>query len=1179
MKRYLYVIAAAFVLVFAATGIAFGQGAVGTLTGTVEDTSGAVVPGAAIVVTNVATGVESRTTTTSAGAYTLPYLPAGTYRVRVTAPGFRPAEQENVILRVAQNQAVNITLELGGITEQVSVTSTPDLLETGSAEIGRYITAEEYKSWPILIGDGQRGIQEFIFNSLPGTTGNEFQGSINGGQMYSHEILVEGIPVGRSDLMGGNTSEFSPSAEGIGEFKLQEGAIGAQYNGGQTAVANFAIKSGTNALHGSGFVYLQNEAFNALTLSDKTQGNKKSKFRQDNEGYSLGGPVYIPKIYNGKNRTFFFTDFERDHKNELTFSNFGTLPTPAFKNGDFSGLLDPSYTGNPASGTVIGNDALGRPVVSGQIYDPATTRKAPNGEIVRDPFPGNVIPQSVWDPVAVKILGIGIVDPTYDRLLRNIQRTSSCCPLFDLRIIGIKGDHNISSKHHLSGYYNQSYRFRYNNGGGSGARYLPIPGPVTTSWKEQVTPGRMARASLTSTLTGNIINRAALGFNRFFNNNGGRPDVNGKDWAQQIGIQNTSPDYFPNMVFSGRDIQGGTLARIGTGPPYPGANGSWVATDDLTWIHRAHSVHFGYMYTRYYYNERYPNGSGDFNFTSQQTDLPGFFTDTGHAFASFLLGAARSASRGISLLNSGFRQPQHALYVMDDWKVTPRLTVSAGLRWEIIPPFFERTGRLSYIDLNAPNPGANGRPGALVFGKTPSRTYWREFGPRLGFVFQASRKMVVRGGYAMTNTPPIRNDWGYGGFIYGYSGTINVRPFTSPTGFVDDPAIYLREPFPNFRGTLPNTDPASGNWDAYQTTAPDANRPGYTQNWNFTIQFQLPGQTILEGAYVGNKGTRLWGGQSQFGEMNGLPARLLSMGDVLTQLVSDRPEFMPYADFPAGDFTVAQALRPYPQYGSIQEAFPYNTSSSYHSLQLTATRHLTRGLGFLAAYTWSKTLTYVDAAGAAQYYVTFQDYYNRKLEHGIASFNYPHNFKLTWVWETPFGKGRHWDLHALNYALGGWQLAAIQNYYSGAPIAVLQAGLNTPDGFSSSIRPDIIAGVPLTVGPMPDRVDFFNPQTYLNPAAFQQAPTTGNGVPLRIGTAPRFIDGLRGPRNINELFRMSKKFPIKERAYLGIGMTMNNPFNRTVRYIGNTTVGSSDFGMLYQGGGGRVLQLDARVEF
>jgi Carboxypeptidase regulatory-like domain/TonB dependent receptor len=734
MLRNVKIIAATFFLIATMPAL-WGQGSVGTLNGTVLDPAGAVVPGATVVVTNTANGVEARTTTTGSGSYTLPYLSAGTYRLRVSAPGFRTAEDTNVILRVAQTLSVNVTLEIGAASEQVTVTAEAPLLESGTAEIGRYISLDEFKSWPIFLNDGQRQIQDFIFNSLPGTTGGEFQGSINGGQYYSHEILIEGIPVGRSDLSGGNNSEFSPSAEGIAEFKLQEGAIAAQYNGGQTAVANFAIKSGTNQLHGSGFYYMENEALNALTLAEKSQGEKKGKYRENNEGYSIGGPVYIPKIYNGKNRTFFFTDFEKDHYGTLQLSGFSTLAPPAFKTGDFSRLFDPAYTGNAKSGTVIGTDALGRPIVFGQIYDPTTTRKAPDGSIVRDPFPGNIIPTSRFDPVAANILGIGLVDPTYDKMVRNIQATNSCCPFFNLHTFAIKGDHNVSDKHHISAYYNQSYRLRQNNSGGSGGRYLPIPGPVTTSWKDQYTPGKMGRLSLNSTLSPSLINRVAGGVNWFFNSNGGRADTINKGWAEKLGIQNTSPAFFPTFKFSGTEYQGGTIAQIGSGGLYPGANGSWIFNDDLTWIHGSHTRHFGYQYSRYFYNERYPDGSGAFNFSPQQTDLNGYSTDTGHAFASFLLGGVRSASRDLSRLNSGFRQPQHAFYAMDDWKVTPKLTLNIGLRWEVIPPFFERTGRISYIDLTAPNPLADNRPGALVFGKNPSKTYWKEFGPRFGFAY------------------------------------------------------------------------------------------------------------------------------------------------------------------------------------------------------------------------------------------------------------------------------------------------------------------------------------------------------------------------------------------------------------------------------------------------------------
>ena len=479
-------------------GVAWGQGAVGTLNGTVLDTAGAVVPGATVVAINNDTKVESRTTTTSSGAYTLPYLPQGPYTVRVSAAGFRTATAENVILRAAQILGVNITLEIGQVSEQITVSDTPPVLDSGSAEMGSYINQEEYKSWPIVVGDGQRQIQEFIFDSLPGTTGNTFQGSINGGQQYSHEILIEGIPLGRADLSGGNNNEMSPSLDAIGDFKLQTGSVGAQYNGGQTAIANFSIKSGTNEFHGGLIYYLQNEGFNAANLDSTTQGLKKSRYRDDNRGAFVGGPVIIPKLYNGKNKTFFFFDYEQDTVSNLTYSGFTTLAPTEYTKGDFSKLLSPSWTGNAQSGTSIGTDALGNPIV---IRGDLRSQEYPD-----DSWDGSAhsVPRQHHshlriDPVASAIIGkIGLVSPTYDTMIRNTPNISGCCPYFHEHIYTVKMDHNINEKEHFSAYYNQGYRERNNHSGGG---YLPIPGPPTTTWQDQLTPSRMVRASLNSTIT------------------------------------------------------------------------------------------------------------------------------------------------------------------------------------------------------------------------------------------------------------------------------------------------------------------------------------------------------------------------------------------------------------------------------------------------------------------------------------------------------------------------------------------------------------------------------------------------------------------------------------------------------------------------------------------------------
>ncbi|MEJ7608669.1 MAG: TonB-dependent receptor, partial [Bryobacteraceae bacterium] len=646
------------------------------------------------------------------------------------------------------------------------------------------------------------------------------------------------------------------------------------------------------------------------------------------------------------------------------------MPTADFKKGDFSRLLDPAFTGNPASGTRVGTDAVGQPIVFGQIYDPSTTRRMGDA-IVRSPFPGNVIPESRWDPVAKNIIQkIGIVDPTLPTLLRNIP-TINGQPLFNLRSWGVKADHQINASHQLSGYYNNSYRSRYNNGAG---RFLPLPGPASSSWQQQITPGHLARLSLTSTITPTIINRAAAGFNRFLNKNGAYPTTINAGLASASGLQNLPGTLFPVLRFNGpgSPLQGNGIARMGVGFADSSPNGSWIYQDDLTWLRGSHTFRFGYEYKRYFYGSSALSDAGDFTFSARQTDSPGQLNSTGHAFASFLLGAVHRSNHNIQGYTQGFRQPQHSMYMMDDWKLTPRLTLNLGMRWEVIPPFYEVTNRISQVSLSVQNLAA-GRPGALVFPDRVNDTYWRQILPCVGFAWRTTDKMVIRGGYAITSTPPIANNWGYGGFTFGFNASVPTIAGTSPTGFADDPSTYLRSPYPNLPGGLPNTDPSSANYLDVSTTARDANRPGYTQNYNFTIQC-APGSTVLEVAYVGNKGTRMWGGSPGTGytDYNGLPSSLLAMGDILNEPVADHPRFTPFAKFD-DSLSVAQALRPYPQYGQVNEQFPYNTNSNYNSLQVSATRHLTTNLGFLAAYTFSKTIGYIDANGPGAYYTSVQD--------------------------------------------------------------------------------------------------------------------------------------------------------------------------------------------------------------
>lgn len=1166
------------------------QGERGSLSGIVTDPTGAVVPGAEVTATNKETNIETKTTTTDAGVYRIPYLPLGTYKVTVKATGFQTTITDNITLRVAQSLNIDIKLQAGQLSDTVNVSADQVLLESGTAEIGRYVTKKEFDTWPVAVGDGQRQIQTFIFSSLPGTVGGTFQGSINGGQNYSHEILIEGIPLGRFDLQGGSNNEFSPSAESVSEFKMQTGTVSAQYGGGQTAIANFAIKSGTNDFHGSGFGYIQNDALRANSFNNKSFGRNASgqevrprpPFKLHNYGYAFSGPVWVPKVYNGRNKTFFFNSLEVTRVRDFVSTSFTTLPVAAFKRGDFSKLLDPNFTNDARSGkqVVVNNvpqvDALGRPVIFGQLYDPRTTRTV-NGAVVRDPFANNIIPQSMWSSVSNNILSkVGITDPIIDRMLNNFPAIAACCPVFDQRIYAIKADHNINEKHKISGYYNHTYRLRNNSPGG---RWGEPPERPTGVYQLQYTPGRMVRMAYDWTISSSILNHVAIGYNRFGNLN--QSVFIDQDWPSQIGLQNVPGTHFPTLSFSGAPYQGGGIGaggRLGSANRGGSYNGSTILMDDLTIIKGSHNYKAGFEMRKYYYNFRNRSGSGDFSFSPLQTELPGFSQQTGHSFASFLLGAVSSASRGVAVANFGYRVTQPAFYFMDDWKITQKLTLNLGLRWEMNGGYNEVAGRISAIDLTKANPGAGNRPGALVFADEQGRKgfqdwYLKMVSPRLGFAYAMTNKLVIRGGYGINSNPFIANFQTPGNF--GYNGTIAVNSITVPLRNPQDPVMYLQDRFPDFPGALPNRNPALQNNQGIGYIAPNSNRVGYVQNYNLGVQYQLPASFVLEVGYLGNKGTRLE--SDGLDNLNQLPLSALQFGDRLFQQLSDNPGLvpLPYAGF---NGTVAQALRPYPQYGNISQIFANFGVSNYNSMQVQLTRHLTKGLSVLGAYTWSKAIfvgtdSSIDASGS-------QNVFDRRLERTITSFNIPHFLKVTWIYELPFGKGKKWlSSGPLSHVLGGWTMTGIHNYRAGDPLSISGAGPRTIL-FNGTVRPDWIASVDAKLDTDAQVRTDGTGARYLNPAAFKLAPLTGNNVPLRLGTAPPRLPNVRGPAVFSEDFGLKKSFAFTETRNFEIRFDFFNAFNRAGRGNPVTDITNPLFGRIIGARfGPRNIQAEARFTF
>jgi hypothetical protein len=1167
--------------------VIFGQGERGTFNGTVADPSGSVIAGATVKATNIATGVETDTTTTDAGIYRLPLLQPGTYRLSVTHPGFKGAVRDNLILSVAQTLTIDFNLEVGAVTDSITVSSEPQQLETGTAEIGSYVSKKEFDTWPITVGDGRRQIQQFIFTSLPGTSGDTFQGSINGGQYYSHEILIDGIALGRMDLQGGSNNEFSPSAESVSEFKLQTGTTSAQYSGGQTAVANFATKSGTNELHGSAYYYVQNDVLRANGFNNNASGIPRQPFKQNNYGFSVGGPVYLPKIYNGKNKTFFYGGWERTKVKNFASTSFTTLPVQDFKQGNFSRLFNPAFTGNANSGTTLSStDALGRSVMFGSIYDPSSTRLS-NGAQVRDVFPGNIIPRARWSPVSQKVLELApIDDPLFDTMLNNIPAIGTSSPIFDEKMMTLKGDHNFNSNHRMSALFNRNWRARNNSPGG---RWGIPPGTPTDVYQWQSTPGTLVRISYDWTIAPTLLNHFAAGYNRFGNSN--ESVYVDQDWPAKIGVQNVPGTHFPTLLFAGQPYQGGNigspnsaaggygrLASANRGGSY---NGSTILQDDMTLVRGKHNFKYGFEHRRYYYNTRNKSGSGEFRFSPDQTALPGFLTQTGHSFASFLLGAVKETSRPVSPSNFGHRWRSTGFYFQDDWKATRKLTFNLGLRWEVVGGLIEVAGRMSGIDFRAPNAAAGNRPGALVFvddlgAKGFQDTYWKQLSPKFGFAYAINDKLVMRGGYGINNTPPISNGFGFGGTL-GFNSSIALNSGNTALPYPEAPIMYLQDPYPSFNGTLPNKSPTQGNGLGVDWFPANGSRLPYVQNWNFGFQYQLPAAMVLEVNYIGNKGTRLIA--KGYSNPNAVPfSAIQQYGDLLPRPWT--PSSPIPAPFPGFTGTNLQALRPFPQFTGITDQTPNLGTSNYNAFQLQLTRHFRNGFSLLAAYTFSKSTSLTDSSIDSE---NIQDVFNRGLERSITGYDFPQFLKVTWIYELPIGPDKPLRIGGVaGKVIGGWQLSGIHQFRSGAPLAITTGGVTNPIG--TVIRPDLVSSQSIVSNS--DAPINFRGATggvaYLNRAAFTNPPVFpgGQNVVQHLGTAPPYLPTVRDAAYITENLSLYKQFKFAENRAFELRGTFLNPFNRHGKGGLDLNITSPFFGQFTgQQQGGRNIELAARITF
>jgi hypothetical protein len=1120
---------------------AYGQGDRGTIAGVTRDSSGGAVAGAQISIVHNATNLRLETVSNESGNYRLVSLPIGSYTVRVTAPGFQTHEQQNVQVQVNQTSVVDVDFVVGAVTETVSVSATAvPLISSESAEVGMVVQSKRFLELPLTLGGSIRNPSSFAVLSPGVTPRGTWSKSFSGGGAFQDMTYYDGIALSRGDLS--NDGEVNPSVDAIQEFKLITNNYSAEYSHALGGVTSFTMKSGTNQVHGTGFHFIRNEKLDARGFFSPARAPSK----QNEWGGVIGGPLVIPKVYNGRDRTFWFFSFDQFYRRGGQLTGLNTLPTARMMQGDFGEL--------PRT-----------------IYDPATTRTLPNGTVTRDPFPNNVIPRSRWSDVSVAMLQYHPVAELPGITANSISPILA--PSEDHRHSGAKGDHIFSQNHRMSVMFNFTDRPALKSrGGDGGGQIVPVNDPTGSAlsgYVRQRVQTRVIHANFDSTLTPSTLNHIGLGYSRFRNPfksigaEGGWTQPNGG----KLGLTGLQFDLFPLVRF---ETEG--YAWYGARSAIDNRFHTYTVMDTLTLIRGKHTLKFGGEMQHHQDNFRdFTSGGGDFRFRSNATGLPTAFGSTGDAWASFLLGEVHLGQAAFVASRPGGRYTNNGLFVDDTWKVTNRLTMMLGFRWEFIFPHRDPAGRLSYVDLGVPNPEAGNRPGAMVFGgesgfgnRLIDRLWWNP-APRVGFAYMLTNSTVVRGGIGIFNSNYINQGLGLPSF--GFATTAEFA--TGDNGVTS--AFNWDNGFPQNFQRPPVSGPSVANGQSVTAVLPSDYKLPRKLQWNLTLERQFGQDLAVSTSYVANKGTYLF----EPLQINQVHPNALAIPDSVLRANINSAQarsagisepFPGFSQLWGGRATVAQALRPYPQYGDVVLYGSTYGNSTYHSFQAKVDKRYRGGLTGTLAYTWSKFLT--DAAqfdsfgGRQNAYQREKSYHSRDL---------PHILTFSTMYELPFGQGKPWvnGGGTSDRLAGGWKLAAFGAYSSGDRLAVTTN--NTLAIFNPGLRPNLVSSDLRSEVTMSD----FDPakHQYLRREAF------ANPAPGQFGNAPRYLP-VRGPMRISESFAVFKDTRISERWSHQFRMEIQNPLNRVV--FGNpiTNFASNNFGRIVDTAEGpRNIQFGMKLIF
>ena len=994
---------------FAAIIPSLAQTQRGTIVGTITDATGAVVPDAKVEVINSETNAKFEATSNQTGYYSIPYLPYGQFTVRVNAAGFKTYSITGVAVATATTSTVNVPLSVESQTQEVQVQANAVILEATTSSVGTTVEQKLKDDLPVT---NRRNPLAYL-QTVPGYQPSN-QTTLAGGRYGSNNILLDGqSPDVAITSQGDFGTPSLPSVEMIGEFKAMLNSVPAEYGRTGGPTISFATRSGTNELHGAAYEYYDNQEHNARPW----QAAKRATGTGHYYGFAGGGPIIIPKVYNGRNRTFFFADYS----DIRTVSSGGatgitSVATEAMRSGNFSAPdLSPIY----------------------DVNNPVTDS---SGNIRYQQFPGNQIPQTRLSKVSKYFLD-KIPKPTGPGSINNF--VGSLPPQSSTQwLLAIKGDQYISVKDRISGYFQASRPESLSSdvlGEAFGNANIQRFNRGRIDWSRNFSPSFSHQLLVGVTRVYSTVQSrnygqnlgSAAGLTGLFDGNCPRIEINR---AQEGGF---------NLCFNLSDATATTNTSVNYSMQY--GRGS-------------HSFKWGVEYLRFNTNNNsrsstITDAAGAYNFggipprptvsplwtsgrrnATSQTDTTG-----GNSWADFYLGLPQVAYVASPVI-LGLRQSYFAAFLQDDWRITSHLTLNLGLRLDVNLPYSEVNGQFSRFDINTPNPGADGHPGAIVYhGIGPGRTgsnsagdaHFNNIGPRLGFAYQWRPKTVIRG---------------FAGILYHGIQNTNVT-FADRTGFQASgeplipqnrfaPYYNWDQPFPqNVLGKIPNTDPSFRNGQLVQAQDPTgvALAPK-SYMWSLSVQHELPKGLLLDLSYLANN---MKNGTDRL-ELNSLPEKYWNLGSLLELPFNDpkvrsRGFALPYPSFNQNQ-SLYQALRPFPQYQSVAENATNGTSSTYHAAIIKVQKRFAGGLSFLANYTVSKFITDSQwAPGAFGSFPTIPN--NRKLDKGLYRFDVPQRLVLSYSYDLPFGRNKKFlgTGRVMDLAVGGWNIAGVQQYQGGVP--------------------------------------------------------------------------------------------------------------------------------------------------